>query len=183
MPLIKNFFHFYAQIFLKNFDRFFKFINFHHFWQQFTNLKQSFQKKITFYNVRLEKRKILSISLFWFSNFCHTTFLMIGGVIFNFLKNDNIGNIRKCLASFLYWRKTFQNHWLFATNVFILVFFFTHILINWQFIPEKSAGSLNQENLVHGHFFSFLMSAGHKAVANLFCSCFNSGEGRILSTW
>ena len=45
----------------------------------------------------------------------------------------------------------------FATNVNILVSFFTHILINWQYIPEKIVDSSNQDNLVLGHLYTFYM--------------------------
>ena len=46
VPDKKNiFFHFYAQILATHFDRFFEVLNFAHFQQRFTTLKQSLQKK------------------------------------------------------------------------------------------------------------------------------------------
>ena len=44
------------------------------------------RKKGTFPNDRLKKMKILYISVFSVSNFCHITFSMISGVIFYFLR-------------------------------------------------------------------------------------------------
>ena len=57
----------------------FKLFNSNHFQRQFTTLNQRL------HNDRLEKIKILYMSVFSFSNFCHAAILMIGWVIFNFL--------------------------------------------------------------------------------------------------
>ena len=64
---MKIFFHFYAQFFTKHFDRFFKFSNLSIstiFDDDLLPLKRVSRKKVTFHNVRLEKMKILYISLF-----------------------------------------------------------------------------------------------------------------------
>ena len=64
---IKIFFHLYAQILAKRFDRFFDFSNFSIstiFDDDLLPLNRVSRKKVTFHDVRLEKMKILYISLF-----------------------------------------------------------------------------------------------------------------------
>ena len=102
LNLIKQiFFLFYAQILSKHFDRFFNFSISPIFDDDLLPLNRVSRKKVTFHNVCLEKMKIMYISLFSFSNFCPTTFWMIGEVMFNFLKKWQRWKSTKVFANFM----------------------------------------------------------------------------------
>ena len=77
----KIFFHFYAQILAKHFDRFFEFLNFDHFRRRFTTVKQSLQKKSHIPQRSPRKDE----------DFVHLTFLIFKLLSHNFL-NDRWGD-------------------------------------------------------------------------------------------
>ena len=64
---------------------------------QFTTLKPSLWKKCLIAQRLPRKNEDFVHLSFLILNFCHTTVSKIGGVIFNFLENDNIENQLKLL--------------------------------------------------------------------------------------